>query len=103
MRSTFQVDGDDGATLDAIAARMAGVIGLDPSLTHTAGWHATTSPHGAAIERGSFAIKTRPDQFAHSIARPCHIRDAFAAQLAIDESSWLLWSRRRNLAAHGRA
>lgn len=59
---------------------MTSVIGIDPSLTHTACWHAWGSLEAPSL-RG-FAIKTRgPKDFAHPIARLCYLRDALATEL----------------------
>jgi Holliday junction resolvasome RuvABC endonuclease subunit len=55
------------------------VIGLDPSLTHTAGFHARGSL--TALELRGFAIKSRPDQHPHAVARLRHLRDALAVEL----------------------
>ena len=58
---------------------MINVVGLDPSLTHTAGHHALG--HASALELRAFAIKSRPDQHAHPVARLRHLRDSLAREL----------------------
>jgi Holliday junction resolvasome RuvABC endonuclease subunit len=59
---------------------MINVLGLDPSLTHTAGFHALGHP--TALELRSFAITSKPKDYAHPIARLRALRDALAAELA---------------------
>lgn len=58
---------------------MINVIGLDPSLTHTAGFHAI-GPASSPELRG-FAIKSKPGEQANGIARLQYLRDALAAEL----------------------
>lgn len=58
---------------------MLNVIGLDPSLTHTAGFHALGE--ASALELRGFAIKSAPDKHGHGIARLRYLRDALAAEL----------------------
>ncbi|MDB4989910.1 MAG: NoPhNBR1 gp65 [Myxococcaceae bacterium] len=58
---------------------MINVIGLDPSLTHTAGFHALGHP--SALELRGFSIKSKPDKYAHGVARLQYLRDALATEL----------------------
>jgi hypothetical protein len=58
---------------------MLNVIGLDPSLTHSAGFHALG--HASALELRGFAIKSKPDQYPHAVARLRYLRDSLAAEL----------------------
>jgi Holliday junction resolvasome RuvABC endonuclease subunit len=55
------------------------IIGIDPSLTHTAGFHAMG--HLTAPELRGFSITTKPKDHAHPIARLRHLRDALAREL----------------------
>lgn len=59
------------------------VVGLDPSLTHTAGFHALAKgvAGGDTLELRSFAIKSKPDQYPHAVARLRYLRDTLAAEL----------------------
>lgn len=58
---------------------MINVIGLDPSLTHTAGFHALGHP--SALELRGFEITSKPKQYVHGIARLRALRDALASEL----------------------
>ncbi len=59
---------------------MINVVGIDPSLTHTAGFHALGHP--TALDLRGFAITSRPKDYAHPIERLRVLRDALAAELA---------------------
>jgi Holliday junction resolvasome RuvABC endonuclease subunit len=55
------------------------VIGLDPSLTHTAGFHARGVP--SALELRGFSVTSKPKQHPHAVARLRDLRDRLATEL----------------------
>jgi len=58
---------------------MINLIDIDPSLTHTACWHAVGHP--SALERRGFCVQTTAKQYPHAAARLRAIRDALAVEL----------------------
>lgn len=57
---------------------MINILGLDLSLTHTAGWHAFGPLTG--LEMRGFAIKSDKKQHMHPVARLASIRTALLAE-----------------------
>lgn len=58
---------------------MLNILGIDPSLTHTACWHGIG--HASALERRSFSVQTTARQYPHAAARLRAIRNALAFEL----------------------
>jgi crossover junction endodeoxyribonuclease RuvC len=57
------------------------VLGLDPSLTHTAGFHAQAEHWLEPIEVRGFAVQSTPKEHAHPVARLASLRDRLRAEL----------------------
>ena len=60
-------------------AAVLNIVGIDPSLTHTAGWHAFGPASG--LERRGFAITSKLKDYAHPIARLAAFRTALLVEL----------------------
>lgn len=69
---------------------MINVIGIDPSLTHTAGFHAMGAfdadaplASTAALELRGFAVQSAPKEHAHPIERLAALRDRLRTELVL--------------------
>jgi Holliday junction resolvasome RuvABC endonuclease subunit len=59
---------------------MVNILAIDPSLTHTAGFHAM-GLHCSDLEIEGFAVQSSPKEHAHPVARLAALRDQLRAHL----------------------